>query len=236
MQGLDPSPVAREGEKPREEQLGIDFEMLDALAMGFAVLGRLHQDPPDEDPLESLPSLHRDWPLALDPSTVKGLDHLLACVEARESALTIRRDHSRLYGRAAAAKVSPYESVHRGRDGLVFDDETLVVRAAYRALSLHAPRLNREPDDHIGLELNFMAQTCDKALEALDADRPSEATQYIAVGSRFFEKHLSQWAPRMLESAAVAAETHFMKGVCCLTLGALAQFNRACVSDGPTVD
>lgn len=216
-----------EGEPRMKDPSFIDPERLDALAAAFSVLARLHQEPPDAELLATLPSLRVDWPLPDTSATAAGLEQLRASGEAHECASAIRSDHARLYGHVAVAKVSPYESVHRGRDGLVFDEETLQVRDAYRSLSLQAPRLNREPDDHIGLELDFIAQSCAKARDALDAGSRSDAERYMAVGTRFFVEHLLQWAPTMLAKAAELADTRFMKGICHLTLGALDEYGRA---------
>lgn len=202
----------------------IDGDQLEGLAAAFSVLGRLHQQPPDEESLVDLHDLLPDWPLPFTLSTSQGLTHLSASRAEPESAATIRTDHARLYGYTAVARVSPYESVHRGRDGLVFDEQTLQVRAAYRSISLRAPRYNREPDDHIGLELDFIAQSCAKALDALDLESLSDAQRYVAVASSFFTEHLSQWAPEMLDKATSMADTHFMKGICQLTIGALDQY------------
>lgn len=199
----------------------MDADRLEDLAEAFTVLGRLHQQPPDEESLASLHSLLPDWPLPSTPSTAQGLAHLRASRKESESAATIRADHARLYGYTAVARVSPYESVHRGRDGLVFDEQTLQVRDAYRSISLRAPQYNREPDDHIGLELDFLAQSCVKAMGALDLGSVSDAQRYVAVGNTFFTEHLSQWAPDMLDKATAMADTHFMQGICRLTVGAL---------------
>ena len=135
-----------------------------------------------------------------------------------------RHDHDRLYGDTAAAVVPPYESVHRGLDGLVFDEQTLEVRAAYRGLSLQAPRLNREPDDHIGLEFDFVARSCLRAIDALDAGDEAEAERFIGIGAAFVRDHLLPWAPEMLATAIGRAHTHFMRGVGLLSLGALASY------------
>ena len=203
----------------------MDAYQLEDLAAAFTVLGRLHQQSPDEESLASLHSLLPDWPLPSTPSTSQGLAHLRVSQEESESAAAIRADHARLYGYTAVATVSPYESVHRGRDGLVFDEQTLQVRDAYRSISLRAPQYNREPDDHIGLELDFMAQSCVKALDALGLESVSDAQRYVAVGQTFFAEHLTQWAPDMLDKATAMADTQFMKGICQLTVGAMEQYS-----------
>ncbi len=196
---------------------------LDALAAAFVTLGRLHLDAPSEETIAQLAQMYHDWPLPLDGETAAGIEQWEASFEAGESAREMRDDLNDLYGRTARAKVAPFESVHRGRDGLVFDEETLQVRQEYRQLGLQAPNLHKEPDDHIGLEFDFVAQGLVRALTALEHDAENDAERYVSIVWRFYRDHLAQWAPEMLTKARDAAETHFYRGVMSLSLGSLAQ-------------
>ena len=126
-------------------------ESLDRLAAAFATLGRLHLQSPDQETLDQLKELLDEWPLEATGDTQFGLDQIRASFEKGETVAEIRRDHNLLYGVTAGAKVPPYESVHRNQDRLVFDTETLEVRAEYRKLGLQAPKLNQEADVIIGL-------------------------------------------------------------------------------------
>lgn len=198
-------------------------ERLDQLAAAFATLGRLHLAAPSPEDLDQIHELRDDWPLA-GGDTDAGLSELAASKEAGEDASVIRRDHNLLYGVLARADIPPYESVHRGTEGLVFDEETLEVRQAYRQLGLRAPHLNKEPDDHIGLEFSFIAQSCLRALDALDRDSISDAERAYAIGVSFMREHILQWAPLMLEQAAEKTRTRFYRGVMYLSLGAIADY------------
>ncbi len=210
------------------ERLPVPTEQqLDSLAAAFATLGRLHLQSPDEETLSEIFNLLDEWPLADDGDTAFGLNELRASREAGEAVADIRRDHNLLYGVTAKAKVPPYESVHRGADGLIFDEDTLAVRAEYKKLGLQAPRLNREPDDHLGLEFNFIAQSCLRALDALDQNSTTDASRYWGIGQQFMDAHIMEWAPIMLEKAADEAETSFYRGVMYLSLGALAAYGEA---------
>lgn len=196
-----------------------DAGRLDALAAGFTVLGRLHRQPPTPTELDALRELLDEWPLRGTEEADSGLACLRRSFEAGEDAESIRVDHDRLYGVAAKALVPPYASVHLGSEGLVFDRETLHVRDAYRALGLQAPKLNTEPDDHIGLEFDFVAQTLLRALDAAEAGSDLEAPLDASLG--FLNDHVLTWAPTMLGSVATQARTQFMRGVALLSQGAL---------------
>ncbi|WP_350257709.1 molecular chaperone TorD family protein [Scrofimicrobium sp. R131] len=200
---------------------------LDDYAAALATLGRFHRQAPDENTLSAFGELLEEWPVPVGEASSAGLAHLRTSFAEAESAYQIRGDLNRLYGVSAVARVAPYESVHRDRDGLVFDQQTLLVREAYRQLSLQVPRLNREPDDHIGVEVDFLAQCLLRALDALDAGQDQQALTYLNLAREFLAEHLNQWGPDMLAEATEAAETEFMRGVCQLTIGTLDSFTAA---------
>ncbi|MDP9806523.1 TorA maturation chaperone TorD [Trueperella bonasi] len=196
---------------------------LDALAAAFLTLGRLHLDAPQEETITQLSQMYQEWPLPLDGETATGIEQWERSFSEGETAQELRTDLNDLYGRTARAKVPPFESVHRGRDGLVFDEETLQVRQEYKQLGLQAPNLHKEPDDHIGLEFDFVSQGLVRALTALEHHAPRDAERYVAIVHRFYSHHLALWAPDMLATAREAAQTHFYRGVMSLSLGALEQ-------------
>jgi len=196
-------------------------DQLDALAAAFDTLGKLHRQAPDSAALAAFRRLQAEWPLPGTPDAAAGMAALDRSARADETAEQITADHDRLYGDSANAIVPPYESVHRGSEGLLFDTQTIEVRAAYREFGLRAPRLNREPDDHLGLEFDFVGQLLLAALDAMDAGDADGAARALAGVRRFWREHLQPWAPDVLRRIAAAAGTQFMAGVALLSLGAL---------------
>ena len=201
----------------------LNEDRIDALAAAFLTLGRLHLDAPDEGTLAQLRQMYAQWPLAGSASahTAAGLREWADSFDRGESADLLRADINALYGRTATALVAPFESVHRGKDGLVFDEETLQVRGAYRQLGLQAPYLHKEPDDHVGLEFDFVAQGLARTLSALEVGALTDAGRYFGVVGDFHRDHLALWAPEMLAAARDHAATAFYRGVAALSLGAL---------------
>ncbi len=213
-------------------------EQLDSFAAAFTVLGNLQLSPPEEETRAQVLSMLTEWPILGDEgsATGRGVAALRASGESSETADDIRRDQDLMYGITATVRVAPYESVHRSREGLVFDLETLEVRQVYRQMGLQAPRLNREPDDHIGLELNFLAHCCLSALTALEQGVDESAERYIAIASEFTRDHVNRWVPRMLIDAAEQADTRWLEGIEFLTLGALDEWNSALAEAGYEVE
>ncbi|WP_103062019.1 TorD/DmsD family molecular chaperone [Actinomyces qiguomingii] len=219
-------------------------DLLERFGAALSVLGRLHLSPANQDTISQMLRLSDQWPLGdvVAPDsptgrlTRRGWQGLIASQRDGESAESVWADQDRLYGITATAAVPPFESVHREEEGLVFGDHTLQVRRAYRRLGLHAPHLNREPDDHLGLELDFLARCCQTALEAADSGRPDRQEQYEAAAREFTEAHLLAWAPAMLQRAALEAHTHWVRGLELLTLATVLMWAQALGSPLPDQD
>ncbi|MFT3944267.1 MAG: molecular chaperone TorD family protein [Ancrocorticia sp.] len=203
-------------------------DQLDAFAAAFTTLGRLQVQPSSAETMSQVVSLLDEWPISVDDDvTAAGIAALRASHASGEDEKDVRRDHDLLYGITARAKVPPFESVHRSVDGLVFDEETLVVREQYRRLGLQAPKLNREPDDHIGLELDFLAQCCVSALTALEQGADLAAERYVRIAADFTRDHLLAWAPEILARAEEEARTEWMRGLELLSRGAINAWRQA---------
>ncbi|GAB47092.1 TorD/DmsD family molecular chaperone [Mobilicoccus pelagius] len=194
-------------------------ERLDVLAGAATALSRWFLTPPDAAALAALgePGVLEDWPVPLDDAGRDGLRLLAGPHDAGEVAV----DHARLFVGPGHLRAAPYESVHTSEEGLLFEPETLDVRAWYHHYDLAAPREGREPDDHVGLELEFVATLASWAWEALERG-DTDAAAVFAEGARgFCETHLGQWGVGFAELAAREARTDFYRGVASLTSGFL---------------
>ncbi|MEA5660038.1 MAG: molecular chaperone TorD family protein [Cutibacterium granulosum] len=220
--------------RPRYPE-GISNDDLDSYAAVFTTLGSLHCKAPEPTHLTKLLQMIDEWPLIHTPVRETksiagpseedlGLTMWRHSRDNSESHEEIVVDHDRLYGDSAVALTPPYESVHRNREGLVLGEHTLQVRATYAQLGLAAPNINREPDDHIGLELEFLAQGCLRCLDARDENSAKEAHQTLQIVVDFLHAHVLTWAPAFLDSVVTQAQTSFMKGVALLSSSALSKF------------
>ncbi len=181
---------------------------LEGFSAAWTALSRLLLRPPTASDLASVrdPELLAVWPLARDAATTRGLALLGASTEDEEQ---VRRDPHRLFVGPRPAPAPPYESVHRSRERLLFDTETLQVRGWYARFGVRAPRLHAEPDDHVGLELEFLAH-----LASLGA---------VAELGEFVAEHVATWVPGFAALVVEHAETDFHRGVGHLLAGAIEQ-------------
>ncbi|HTW98000.1 MAG TPA: molecular chaperone TorD family protein [Acidimicrobiales bacterium] len=196
---------------------------LDDFAAAYAAMARFLLAPADTSLLSQLaaPGQIEAWPLAGDPHTCRGCSHLAASLVANEGVEVLNEDYQRLFVGPEHLLAPPYESVHRTVDRLLFDGPTFEVRALYRELGMQAPRLNREPDDHIGLEMSFLSLVCNRALEAFESGSHDELEAMLAMQRRFLSEHLLRWGSDCLALVEAGAATRFYRGVGALGLGLL---------------
>ena len=76
----------------------------------------------------------------------------------------------------------------------LFQENTLSVRAAYRAHGLEPKRVQRVPDDHVALVCGFMARRARVALATLAAGDAAESCGGVARDELAFSRaHLTNW-------------------------------------------
>jgi TorA maturation chaperone TorD len=204
---------------------------LDAVAGACTFLSRLFLRRADDALLAAVadPDLVADWPLDPDDATARGLElmHRAAVTAGPHTLAELTKDYEVLFVGPGHVLACPYESVYRSEEHLTFERETLAVRGFYARFGVQAPALNREPDDHIGLELDFIAHLCVLALDALDdGDAEMAAAVQAAVGV-FLREHLLCWVVDCLDRVDAGATTPFYRGVGLLARGSVEQLRDA---------
>lgn len=201
---------------------------LDRMAAAFTTLSRLLLAAPAQEVLDQLrdAELLSQWPGRPCAESRDGVAALLESGRAQEDAGDVRRDFVRLFVGPGPMAAPPYGSVHSSEEGLVFEDDTFAVRAAYAEFGLVAPRLNQEPDDHIGLEMAFIGELCVRGLDALDSADDAEVSRVVSAIARFLNEHLLVWGPQCLTLITTEATSSFYRGVGALGLGLLSDAGR----------
>lgn len=174
-----------------------------------------------------------DWPLARDADTARGVDLLLGSLRMPRAAADYHADYTQLFVGPGPMAACPWESVHRSQEGLTFEEQTLQVRQAYALMGRRAPALNREPDDHIGLELAFVGELAVAALAARDRGDPGGEASAVEAAARFHAEHLSVWGPGFADLVIAHARTDLYRGAGHLLRGALPQFTRILAGPSP---
>lgn len=201
-------------------------ETLVAHELAYSYLSRVFYEPPDKALMATLAAddLFHAWPIETDqPEVETGLALLQQfCASWREDDLeALQHDYRRLFVGPGRLLATPWESVYRSPEHLLFGIHTIQVRQSYERFGMATPHLHSEPDDHLGLELRFIAHLCAVGLGALerqDADTVNAAASEL---HRFLNTHLLRWSSECLRLVIENARSDYFRGCAHLTLGCL---------------
>lgn len=118
---------------------------------------------------------------------------------------------------ASRQGVSPYESVYTSEDHLLMQEARDQVLQAYRAEGLEKPDEFQEPEDHIALELAFMAYLCEGTVDALQSGQREAALVCLSKQKDFLKDHLMVWLPQFCQHLAQATRSDFYGGLAQIT-------------------
>lgn len=124
----------------------------------------------------------------------------------------------------------PYESVYTSGERLIMQEARDRVVEAYRARGFDKLKTLEVPEDHIALELEFMARLSQGALEAGAAGDWTAATTLLHDQELFLEQHLLNWTGAFCADIRGCAATDFYRAVAWITDGFL-EMERMIIED-----
>lgn len=206
-------------------------DLLFGEALLFNLLGKLIYSLPDGDWLQSLYTneVFAEAPFGMDqPDVVEGLALLnrwgQSPVEIDETMLQdLNADSTQLFFGPGRVLAPLWESVYFTEERLVFQESTLDVRRWYQQFKLEPENLNKEPDDHIALEMVFIAHLANLGAQALKMGDEKECEKLLQAQREFINEHLLKWATVWCQQVFDHAQTDFYRGIALLTNGALAK-------------
>jgi len=131
-------------------------------------------------------------------------------------------DYARIFlsaGVFEGVAASPYESVYTSRERLIMQEARDQAFTAYQAKGLHSADPMEIPEDHISLELEFLAHLCHETLQAGD-DR-ALVSALLREQKEFIERHPGRWIPAFCADIEKCASTDFYRAVAKITRGFL---------------
>ncbi len=182
----------------------------------YDFLRRLFLAGPDRELLSALPALNAGKP----PAAGAGPDwerEFICCLQALRPGRAgwpgeaLKPEFTRLFIGPRHVPAPPYESVYRSPARALMQEITLAVRQKYRTAGLLVRNFNREPDDHIGLELEFMYFLNHQAAEALGRRQTAALLTAIDWQQQFLAEHLSQWVPAFCQDTAASTGQAFFR-------------------------
>jgi putative dimethyl sulfoxide reductase chaperone len=149
------------------------------------------------------------------------LDELVLALE-QSDADTLAVEHARLFAGLGASygAIPPYESLHVGNEPR--EDRVTNVTAAYRDAGFERIDVPAVPQDHLAVELRFMALLAANESEAWSGFAAEEARSLLVREQSFLGGHLQFWVPTYCERMATETRLPFFGALARMTAAALA--------------
>lgn len=207
-----------------------DMMLLETRQLIYSFLGSVYYRMPHADQLTAIldQQLFHGFPLEIDePEFQQGLGLLKLWMEeslkaSKDDVLAaLRQDYTALFIGPGHLPAPPWESVYLTAERLTFGPQTLAVRAFYQKYGLALEKLNAEPDDHFGLELEFMAKLIAWQVQQIKAEQPEAALLTEQEQMLFLTEHVMKWAGLFTQDVADNAATAYYRGLALLSRGFL---------------
>ena len=125
----------------------------------------------------------------------------------------LRQEYQRLFIGPGSLPVPPWESVYVSEERIILDEHTLAVREIYREWGLEVAHVNQEPDDHIGLELEFMAVLTKRGLHCSHTENQHLLTQILETQHTFLTNHLFSWVDQFCSMLVRSSKHPLYRGI-----------------------
>ncbi len=185
----------------------------------YRLLARLYRKEIDGELLESLETMPVDAKNT-EFDFRDGARKMKSAIQASNDPLTdFAVDYARIFlgaGIATGVVAYPYESVFTSRDRLVMQEAWEQVLAIYKENGIGKTETDLY-EDHVGLELEFMAILCERAGKLIEAGRQEDLERNLDLQKDFLEHHLLNWVPMLTKTMRECPGSNFYKGVALMT-------------------
>jgi len=128
-------------------------------------------------------------------------------------------EYARLFIGPQAPPAVPYASFYLSETRSLMTDETIAVRKNYLEGGVVLKNLYQVPDDHIGIELEFIYHLIREAETATQAGCIDEAEKFVQLRDKFISDHFLCWAPIFAGKMREATQEDFYRAASQLLLG-----------------
>jgi TorA maturation chaperone TorD len=190
---------------------------LESEAIALDLLRRLFLSGPDPALIESIGALE-PGALRLASEARRAAADLVGLASANRARMAewveaLQVEYARLFIGPLDPPVLLYASCHLSPSPAVIGEETLAVRKAYAGSGLVVERLNSIPDDHLGVELEFLFALTRAAADAAD---PATAARHLETREAFHRQHVATWAGRVADGILAASPDPFFRAAATL--------------------
>lgn len=170
-----------------------------------------------EDPFQkSLRAFLETCPLTDLKPGIKNLGQYVRNKTPFEAYKALAYEYADIFLNAGENPAFPYESIYESRDPLVMRESVFSVRRAYRKGAVHKSSDYKDLDDHIAVELEFLAY-----LITQGEKDPKRAADFQKQQVDFLRDHLMGWVIEFCAVLSNSAQSAFYEGLAELTMSFL---------------
>lgn len=131
----------------------------------------------------------------------------------------LAEDYAFLFLGVGSKNVSLCESAYRSAGGLLFQGSYFDIVQRYTEVGLAKRPDFPEPEDHLSVELSYMANLCRLVIDSAENRRREEITRYCIYQKTFLQDHLMTWVPDFFKSLLEADPSTFYSAIAHLLKG-----------------
>jgi TorA maturation chaperone TorD len=136
----------------------------------------------------------------------------------------LSKDWTRLFrGVERDGILPPYESLYR--TGKLQEKPAREIHRLFSQMGIRVPDEWHQPQDYIGVELDFMRLLCSREFEAYEKQEKKFIVEVVKTEKSFIEHHLGAWAFKFCEKMGEQAREDYYRGIAKLTIG-LIEYDR----------
>ncbi len=156
----------------------------------------------------------------LSPMQTDGTDGLALMVEAikknedrtEEWMEELALEFARLFIGPENPPAIPYASFYLSETHSLMTEETIEIRKQYLEAGVAVKNLYRLPDDHIGIEMDFLYYLNKRLLELYEIGLDREAEHSLKIRNDFLKGHMVLWVPSFAHKITESTQEDFYKG------------------------
>jgi TorA maturation chaperone TorD len=131
----------------------------------------------------------------------------------------LARHYAFLFLGVGSENVALCESAYRNERGLLFQNAYFDILEKYREMGLGKRENFPEPEDHLSLELAYMAHLSHRSIATVETGKEDEVEKYCQYQINFLKEHLLPWIPTFTRSLREISPSTFYKALACLLEG-----------------
>lgn len=131
----------------------------------------------------------------------------------------LARHYAFLFLGVGSENVALCESAYRNDRGLLFQNAYFDILEKYKEVGLGKQEDFSEPEDHLSLELAYMAHLSHWSFSSIETGKEEEVEKYYQYQRNFLKDHLLPWIPRFVRGVSEVSPSTFYKALAYLLEG-----------------